>query len=402
MARAAARLGVPLAANCIVGHAGRSARADAGALGRQPARGGAPRTPDARCSPSQPHAVAAAGRRQPRARSSRSRRRSPTPTSSFASRPRRAAGGRRLARRRQGRRHRRSRRRLGGGLRADRGARGAARRRGRLLARRDDVRLAPAHRPGRADGERRSRPRSTSPAASPARRSTSPAARARSGSSRSTPTARRRSCRVADYAVIGDLHEVAAGDLGRAAAGGTARRSLARARLMETTALRRSRSLAVARGRGRRSSPGARSCSTGSSGSGKPVAALRRRARGGVRNEAVVVLGQRKLFQRLVPGLDPRVHLLGLPRPLPDDRDGADRRRREGRDAAVARPSGLVRLPRRPLRACSCSSASSSAFWIRKVQRPERFEGSHLGEADLILGLIALIVTDAARSGTRR
>ena len=34
----------------------------------------------------------------------------------------------------------------------------------------------------------------------------------------------------------------------------------------------------------------------------------------------------------------------------------------------------------------------TSAFWIRKVQRPERFKGSHLGEADLILGLIALIV----------
>jgi len=32
-----------------------------------------------------------------------------------------------------------------------------------------------------------------------------------------------------------------------------------------------------------------------------------------------------------------------------------------------------------------------SALWIRKVQRPRRFEGSHLGEADLILGLIATI-----------
>ena len=31
------------------------------------------------------------------------------------------------------------------------------------------------------------------------------------------------------------------------------------------------------------------------------------------------------------------------------------------------------------------------AFWIRKVQRPERFRGSHLGEADLILGLIMTI-----------
>jgi Fe-S oxidoreductase len=34
-----------------------------------------------------------------------------------------------------------------------------------------------------------------------------------------------------------------------------------------------------------------------------------------------------------------------------------------------------------------------AALWIRKVQRPPRFEGSHLGEADLILGLIATIVT---------
>ena len=34
-----------------------------------------------------------------------------------------------------------------------------------------------------------------------------------------------------------------------------------------------------------------------------------------------------------------------------------------------------------------------AAFVIRKVQRPRRFEGSHLGEADLILALIAGIVT---------
>jgi Fe-S oxidoreductase len=35
----------------------------------------------------------------------------------------------------------------------------------------------------------------------------------------------------------------------------------------------------------------------------------------------------------------------------------------------------------------------ATAFWIRKVQRPRRFEGSHLREADLILALIAGIVT---------
>ena len=35
----------------------------------------------------------------------------------------------------------------------------------------------------------------------------------------------------------------------------------------------------------------------------------------------------------------------------------------------------------------------ATAFLIRKVQRPRRFEGSHLGEADLILALITGIVT---------
>ena len=35
----------------------------------------------------------------------------------------------------------------------------------------------------------------------------------------------------------------------------------------------------------------------------------------------------------------------------------------------------------------------ATAFYIRKVVRPRRFEGSHLGEADLILAWIAGIVT---------
>ena len=38
-----------------------------------------------------------------------------------------------------------------------------------------------------------------------------------------------------------------------------------------------------------------------------------------------------------------------------------------------------------------------TAVWIRKVQRPARFEGSHRGEADLILGLIAGDRRHAAR-----
>ena len=44
------------------------------------------------------------------------------------------------------------------------------------------------------------------------------------------------------------------------------------------------------------------------------------------------MLGQRKLLDRLVPGPDARVHLLGLHRPLPDDPDRDDRRRRPAPD----------------------------------------------------------------------
>ncbi len=120
-----------------------------------------------------------------------------------------AAARRRLARRREGRRHRRPRRRLGRGLRVDRGARRAARRRRRLLARRDD---APGWRPHTDQvgqtGTKIAPDIYIACGVSAARRSTWPAARARSRSSPSTPTRRRRSVASADYAVIGDLHEV--------------------------------------------------------------------------------------------------------------------------------------------------------------------------------------------------
>ena len=85
---------------------------------------------------------------------------------------------------------------------------GAARRRGRLFARRHERRLAAAHRPGRADRARRCRRTSTSPAGSAARRSTSPAARARRSCSRSTTIPEATIFTHADYAVIGDLHEI--------------------------------------------------------------------------------------------------------------------------------------------------------------------------------------------------
>ena len=108
------------------------------------------------------------------------------------------------------------------------------------------------------------------------------------------------------------------------------------------------------------------------------------------------MLGQRKLLQRLGPGLIARVHLLGLPGAAADDPDRDDRRRRQARDAPVARPSGLVSRSSSTCSRCSCWSAWSARCGSARSSGPRRFEGSHLGEADLILALIATIVDDAA------
>src|SRR6202171_4680362 len=107
--------------------------------------------------------------------------------------------------------------------------------------------------------------------------------------------------------------------------------------------------------------------------------------------EAVVVVGQSKLLQRLVPGLvhaaivwgslvmfqtiviamigavDPHATLPWL---------GA-----QGWYALMVDVFVVLVL-----------AGVVAAFFIRKVQRPKRFVGSHLGEADLILALIAGIV----------
>ena len=111
-----------------------------------------------------------------------------------------------------------------------------------------------------------------------------------------------------------------------------------------------------------------------------------------VRNEAVVVLGQRKLFQRLGPGLVHAFIFWGFVVLLPTivmallgvvDADwtipwlGA-----QGWFALLVDVFATLVLV-----------GVAAAFWIRKVQRPARFAGSHLGEADLILAWIAGIVT---------
>jgi Fe-S oxidoreductase len=111
-----------------------------------------------------------------------------------------------------------------------------------------------------------------------------------------------------------------------------------------------------------------------------------------VENEAVIVLGQRKLLQRLVPGLIHAAIFWGFLVLLPTIVIAMI--------GAVDRESTLPWLGHQgwfalmvDVFAVMVLVGVIGAVVIRKVQRPARFEGSHLGEADLILALIAGIVT---------
>ncbi len=117
-----------------------------------------------------------------------------------------------------------------------------------------------------------------------------------------------------------------------------------------------------------------------------------------VRNEATIVLGQRKLLQRLAPGLMHAFIFWGFLVLFPT--------------IFIAMISIVDREPSLPsgsplgwlesqgwyalivdVFVVLVLVGVAAVFFIRKVQRPRRFEGSHLGEADLILALIAGIVT---------
>ncbi|MCS7006803.1 MAG: (Fe-S)-binding protein, partial [Thermoleophilia bacterium] len=111
----------------------------------------------------------------------------------------------------------------------------------------------------------------------------------------------------------------------------------------------------------------------------------------------VIVLGQRKLLQRLGPGLMHACIFWGFLVLLPTIPIAAA----DALDPTPGLPEGfpLAWLERQGSYAllvdlfCVLVLAGvGAAFWIRKVQRPRRFEGSHLREADLILALIAGIV----------
>jgi len=111
-----------------------------------------------------------------------------------------------------------------------------------------------------------------------------------------------------------------------------------------------------------------------------------------IENEAVIVLGQRKLLQRLVPGLIHAAIFWGFLVLFPTIVIAMI--------GVVDRESTLPWLGHQgwfalmvDVFAVMVLVGVIGAVIIRKVQRPARFEGSHLGEADLILALIAGIVT---------
>ena len=103
------------------------------------------------------------------------------------------------------------------------------------------------------------------------------------------------------------------------------------------------------------------------------------------------VLGQRKLFQKALPGLMHAFIFWGFLVLLPTIVE-----------AAVAIVSRTASLPLIGDAAWFALIADvfatlvvvgvAIAFWIRKVQRPDRFDGSHMGEADRILLMILAIV----------
>ncbi|HWD64242.1 MAG TPA: (Fe-S)-binding protein [Solirubrobacteraceae bacterium] len=108
------------------------------------------------------------------------------------------------------------------------------------------------------------------------------------------------------------------------------------------------------------------------------------------RNEATIVLGQRKLLQRIGPGLVHAFIFWGFMVLLPT--------------IVIAMISVVDKRSTFPwlghqgwyfllvdIFAVLVLVGVAAAFYIRKVMRPRRFQGSHLGEADLILALIATI-----------
>ena len=110
-----------------------------------------------------------------------------------------------------------------------------------------------------------------------------------------------------------------------------------------------------------------------------------------VRNEIVIVAAQRKLFQRLVPGLTHAFIFWGFVVLLPTILMALI--------GIVSKTSTIPWLGHQGWFALMADVFATmvflgvlAAFAIRKIQQPSRFDGSHLREADLILLAIAGIV----------
>jgi Fe-S oxidoreductase/nitrate reductase gamma subunit len=110
-----------------------------------------------------------------------------------------------------------------------------------------------------------------------------------------------------------------------------------------------------------------------------------------VRRELVEVVGQRKLFQRLLPGVMHAAIFWGFVVLLPTIAEAAI--------AAVDEHGHLPLIGDTvwfswvvEMFAVGVLCGVAVAVWIRKVQRPDRFRGSHQDEADRILAMIAAIV----------
>ena len=110
-----------------------------------------------------------------------------------------------------------------------------------------------------------------------------------------------------------------------------------------------------------------------------------------MKNEVEIVLGQRKLLKRLVPGLAHAFIFYGFVVLLPTILMAMI--------AAVDKHAELPWLGRQTwfgwlvdVFVVMVLLGVATAVVIRKVVRPKRFEGSHLGEADFILFMIAGVV----------
>ena len=116
--------------------------------------------------------------------------------------------------------------------------------------------------------------------------------------------------------------------------------------------------------------------------------------------EASVVLGQRKLLQRTVPGLMHAFIFWGFLVLLTTIVEALGQIfSRSFRLPLIGDTRGLNLI--QDVFAALVLVGVLTAFSIRKVQRPDRFKGSHLREADYILLWIAGIIVTARRKTKR-